>query len=96
MYQHSTSGAAYKEIIPTLNDKQKKVLEVIKGASSVNASINDKQIARSLGWDINRVTPRRGELLNKGFIYEYRIAPCPITNRRCSFWKVATKQLNIF
>jgi len=47
---------------------------------------NDKQVASYLGWAINRVTPRRGELVTNGLIMEQKKAKDPETNRTVSYW----------
>lgn len=96
MYQHSTSGAAYKEAKININEKQRKVLEAIAFLNSIGTNPNDKEITEYLGWAINCVTPRRGELLTKGLIYETGKLPDPKTGRTTSYWKVSNKQLNLF
>lgn len=58
-----TSKIAYASI-DNLGDKQREVLEKIEEIQPCS----NKQIARSLGWEINRVTGRVNELAKKGFI----------------------------
>ena len=53
-----TSREAYNSIKPKIGHKQTEVLEAIKELQPCT----DKQIARYLDFEINRVTPRRGEL----------------------------------
>lgn len=52
-----TSTQAYQQL-QNLSDKQQTVLVYIHG----HPDCTDKEIAEGLGWAINRVTPRRGEL----------------------------------
>ena len=59
----STSLYAYGSITD-LGDKQAKVLEKIEEMQPCS----NKQIARALGWEINRVTGRVHELAKMGFI----------------------------
>ena len=78
-----TSILAYRSLTKDkLNEKQQEVLEKIEDLFP----ICDRQIAESLGWGINRVTPRRGELLTKGKIIE-AYTGVDITGRKVTFWK---------
>ena len=58
-----TSLEAYQKLTH-LNSKQQSVLVYIHG----HPDCTDVEIAEGLGWTINRVTPRRGELENMGYI----------------------------
>lgn len=77
-----TSLLAYAEAKKSLGNNQKIVLEAIQEL----APCNDKQIAEHLGWPINSVTPRRGELFKKDRIVEAYIAK-DFTGRSCTYWK---------
>lgn len=59
----STSLTAYKSIV-NLGAKQTTVLEKIEEIQPCS----NRQIARSLGWEINRVTGRVNELAKLGLI----------------------------
>ena len=59
----STSLFAYRSI-NNIGDKQSKVLEKIEELQPCS----NKQIARSLNWEINRVTGRVNELAKMGYI----------------------------
>lgn len=59
-----TSLFAWHEIQPRISASQQSVLDVIRE----NPGVTDKDIAKMLGWEINRVTPRRGELEKMGKI----------------------------
>lgn len=60
--------------------------------------VNDRQIAEHLGWPINRITPRRGELVTSGQIIQDRKDLDPFTGRTVSYWRVtpATFQTKLF
>jgi hypothetical protein len=47
----------------------------------------DKQIAEKLKWPINRVTPRRGELVESGLVECARKDTDPVSNRKVNFWQ---------
>jgi len=84
MYDYVTSLPAYKEAKENINDKQAKVYNAIR----LLGVCSDHQIADHLGWAINRVTPRRGELSDSGkIIRAYRDKDFE-TGRTVSFWKI--------
>lgn len=60
-----TSLDAWISISQNLGDKQKIVFEALR-----NNPASDKTLAARLGWSINRITPRRGELVKKGIVKE--------------------------
>ena len=67
-YQYQTSKPAYEQAKLSIAESQSKVLEAIKHLCRVMPyrRCNDKDIQGHLGWDINRITPRRGELVEMG------------------------------
>jgi hypothetical protein len=81
-YDYQSSYHAFKEA-PQRKDfaRQMVLLAIIK-----LAPCNDRQIAQYLGWPINRVTPRRGELVEEGKIIQERKGLDPATNRTVSWW----------
>lgn len=84
MYDYQTSHPAYQEAKENNNDKQQKVFNAIR----LLGVCSDHQIADHLGWAINRVTPRRGELSDNGKVLRaYRDKDFE-TGRTVSFWKV--------
>ena len=92
MYDSLTSLPAYQVAKENINDKQKIIYNTIKKLGICS----DHQIADFLGWTINRVTPRRGELHDSGkIIRAYRDKDFE-TGRTVSFWKIndSTKLLN--
>lgn len=64
-----TSKLAYKSI-QELGNKQLEVLEKIEELQPCS----NKDIAKSLGWEINRVTGRVNELAKKGLIRSKKVA----------------------
>ena len=64
MYDFQTSLPAYTVAKETLNKTQETVYHTIRKMGVCC----DSQIANFIGWPINRVTPRRGELLTNGKI----------------------------
>lgn len=83
-YDYQCSLPAYKEAPERKDFARKMVLLAI----SKLKKCNDRQIAEYLGWQINRVTPRRGELLEQGEIVRYSKEVDPQTNRTVSWWMV--------
>lgn len=78
-----TSMLAYFENVkPSLNKKQKLVLEALEEIQPAN----NKQIAEHLGWPINCVTGRCLELRKKQQVTIAYIAK-DLTGRKCTFWK---------
>ncbi len=65
-----TSLFAYRSIAGRLGDKQSLVLSRIEEIQPCS----NKQIAKSLGWEINRVTGRVNELAKMGLIKTERTA----------------------
>ena len=71
-----------KQIQPTLGSKQKTIYTLIKK----KGPITNRQIAKSLGWDINRVTGRVSELVNLGKIVSDGVIYDTDTNRTVTLW----------
>ena len=73
-----TSLEAYKDVKTRLVRRQK---EVFKAIVDIRHAACDVEIARQLGWTINCVTPRRGELEQKGFIKKVGTTRSPCGRR---------------
>ena len=81
-----TSLLTYEEIKKEfwLGERQIKVLEYIR----VFPDHTDTEIARGLGYaDVNKVRPRRNELLKIGLIEEGDKRRCRYTGRLCYTWR---------
>jgi hypothetical protein len=87
MYDYQTSLPAYQVAKENINDKQQIVFNAIKQLGICS----DHQIADHLGWAINRVTPRRGELLTTGKVELAFKGKDFETGRTVSFWKQSDK-----
>ncbi len=61
-----TSGMAFDSIQDKISKKQKEVLRSLEAGPKTN-----EEIAQWLGWPINTVTPRTGELVKKGLVIEH-------------------------
>ncbi|MEI8111137.1 MAG: hypothetical protein WCH59_09125 [Chitinophagia bacterium] len=81
-YDYQSSLPAYKEA-PQKKDYARQMVLL---AITKLAPCNDRQIAEYLGWPINRVTPRRGELVEDGQIIQEKKGIDPVTNRTVSWW----------
>lgn len=82
---HRRSIESYHELLDegTINDKQFKVA----AALAEMGPASNREIARHLGWDINRVTGRMTELRYKGYVEEHSSKYDSETNRLVTTWK---------
>jgi DNA-binding MarR family transcriptional regulator len=87
-----TSLASYKVFLheaelnkPKLHPKQEVMLAAFKKA---NCRVTDRDLAKFLGWSINTVTPRRGELVKLNLIEEAGLTFDYETNRRAQTWRL--------
>lgn len=62
-----TSLAAYRNV--SLNDRQRDVMLTVWNQFT-HAEFTRKELAHAIGWEINRVTPRVLELIDKGYLIE--------------------------
>lgn len=79
-----TSLDAFIAERPKIGEKQKEVYYAIRALGEAT----DKGLARYLHFDINTITPRRGELRQMGYIMSSGERACKITGRRATTWKV--------
>lgn len=87
-YDHKTSGVAYHEVPKESRDYcRQQVLIAIKKLQPCT----DRQISEYLNWPINRVTPRRGELVDSGVVVLSMKEPDPLTGRTVNFWQEKTE-----
>lgn len=80
-----TSLSAFLKILPELSSRQSEVL----GGFAQFDSANDKMVALALDLGINQVTPRRGELVEKGVLEWAGEYPCPYSRVKTTYWRVA-------
>lgn len=59
-----TQVESFKETLKTISDRQKSVL----GALTVAGPSTNRELAKLLNWDINRITGRITELVNLGLV----------------------------
>ena len=83
-----TSLMAYQKILPKLGQKQTVVYNALLHASRCGFDLTDKELSRVLGWEINCVTPRRGELEKLGLIVASCKRRCGVTGEMVYAWKV--------
>ena len=82
-YQY-TSALAFQSIKDNIGAKQYQVLCAI----SILGECNNQEIARHLGWEINRNTPRVYELRRKGLVEEIGKEKDAVTGKLTNFWRV--------
>ena len=83
MIQH-TSVEALRRVSPKISKSQQAVLDVMRAYPE---GLTDAEINHYLQWTINRVTPRRGELLDKGLIVYGRTRECRKTHSHAKAYK---------
>lgn len=86
----STSLQAYASIVPTLGHKQQLILNALK---SLGPSTH-KEIAVYLGLEINKVTPRVGELVKLGLVQD--VGKKEQDGRKALVWGIKGEQVPIF
>jgi hypothetical protein len=93
-YDYETSLPAYQEGVQGKDYCRQVVLLTIRKLGVCN----DRQISEHLGWPINRITPRRGELVDSGQIIRAKRDIDPVTNRTVNWWQVTRPwmQLSLF
>ena len=82
-----TSLDAWHEIQPRLAQSQARVYALIAAATRQGMDMTNMEVARALGWSINRVTPRVKELRDDGHVYLWRVRRCGVTGRRAMAWR---------
>ena len=87
MTVQQTSLEAYRIIQDGLGDKQRRVYNLLRKASTVNMDMTNMEIATALHWSINRVTPRVKELRVYGLVVHSQTRICTVTGYRAMAWK---------
>ena len=80
-----TQVDSFNELQKEISDRQKSVYSVL----TVHGDCTNREIARYLGWDINRVTGRVTELVNLGMVNTNGTKFDHETNRTVTLWKVS-------
>jgi hypothetical protein len=78
-----TSLHAYALLTQNLTDRQKEVLDRLRYFPDVT----NMELAVSMGWTVNRVTGRVGELRKLGLVLDAGKRRCKITNGISHIWK---------
>jgi hypothetical protein len=81
MPARDTSKDSYKQLTD-LGNKQRDVYDALKTLGYAT----DREITNHLEWTIDRVLPRRGELVEYGFIVKHGEKWNPITKRNVTVW----------
>jgi hypothetical protein len=84
-----TSLEAFLTVQKSLGRFQQEVLRAIRSPQA-QPNVTDAEINFLLKWTINRVTPRRGELVEKGLVEEACKRKCRITGRNAIAWRAVT------
>ena len=82
-YDKETSLPAYQEAKQTVDYCRQQVFLTVRKLGVCT----DKMISEKLGWPINRVTPRRGELVDNQLVESAYKGPDPVSNRTVNFWQ---------
>lgn len=91
MIQPTSLLSYYEEVLPTLGDRQKKVLE----AFMQKENFTNTELAYFLQWPINTVTPRVFELRAKYLLVEDKIRPCKVTGRMAKAWRIKYSEVQL-
>lgn len=78
-----TQVDSFNELQTEINDRQKSVYSVL----TVHGNCTNREIAKYLQWDINRVTGRVTELVSKGMVMAYGTHYDNETKRTVTLWK---------
>jgi hypothetical protein len=84
-----TSILSYIETLPHVNEKQAVMFKKLKELYST--AVSDRELGKLLGWSINTVTPRRGELDKLGLLEECDLVFDLETKRWAKTWRLKSK-----
>jgi len=82
-----TSKQSYRKITD-LGDRQREVYDALQAMGSAT----DRELTEKLDWEINQLLPRRGELVEYGFVKKSGEKYNPATKRNVTVW-VATNPI---
>lgn len=80
-----TSLTAYRDVQPSLGERQALVLAALEG------EMTNLEVARKLGWEINTLTPRMKELRDLGLVAQDGKRSCKITGNTAMTWRKIIK-----
>lgn len=97
-YDYEVSAPAFNKAKVNITATRQYVLDAVKFLSNKYGKCNDRQIAKYLEWPINRVTGRRGELVNGGIIEPAGKHYDPVSKLIVNYWRPAgeVKQTELF
>lgn len=84
-----TSLQAFEEIRSELGERQKDVYNALKELKEATNTM----LSKKLSIPINQVTPRTNELVKMDLVEESYKDLCPITKRKCIFWRIKCQNL---
>ena len=92
--QKTSLDAYFSDVLPSINERQGQVLRVFIDNPAM--TFTNMEVARELGWDINRVTPRVYELrgrdkrfpLREPILIESERRICRVTGHRAISWQL--------
>ncbi len=73
-----------REVRPTLGERQKAVFRELEKSGAMTNS----ELADSLNWPINTVTPRVYELRGLDLVVEDEVRTCRVTGRKVIAWRI--------
>ena len=80
----NTQLESWNKLQPELNKRQEQVLQALKELG--NAATN-RQLAKHLGWEVNRITGRINELCYMKKVVGHRTIKDLETNRTVTLWQ---------
>jgi len=89
-YDYQTSLEAWLEIQPKISGRRKQVFLALYELREAT----NMEIAKHLGWSINRVTPRVLELREMDVVEQSCIRECEVTKHNARAWKLSMKGMN--
>ena len=80
----NTQLESWSRLQPELNKRQQQVLQALK---ELGNSATNRQLAKHLDWEINRITGRINELCYMKKVVGHRTIKDPETNRKVTLWQ---------
>lgn len=87
MTQETSLTAYYTKVLPHLGEKQAIVYNRLRDATRNGFDMTDKELCKSLHWEINCVVPRRNELCKMGVVVVSRRRLCSVTENMALAWR---------